>query len=109
MEFSNILGLIGWAASIFSVLLNLAMILQVRDMWNNQTHEGINPIMTLFLMLNDIFWTMYGFLRDDLIMIIPNFLGTIIVPIILFLIIYFSYKKQLEIENDKNYFEEELK
>jgi len=92
----------GALAATFAVLLNLAMLLQIRDVWNNKTHEGINPIMILF-MLNSFFWTTYGFLKENLNVIIPNLLGTIFTPIVLFLIVYFAHKKYVENKMKKEY------
>ncbi|MDR1820432.1 MAG: SWEET family sugar transporter [Methanobrevibacter sp.] len=91
-----LMELTGTFAATFAILLNLAMLLQIRDMWNNKTHKGINPIMILFMFLNSFFWTMYGFLKQNLNVIIPNLLGAIFTPVVLFLIVYFAHKKYVE-------------
>ncbi|MDR2830404.1 MAG: SWEET family sugar transporter [Methanobrevibacter sp.] len=109
MEFSNITELIGSLASLIAVLLNLSMTFQIRDMWNNQTHEGINPIMLIFMEFNNLSWASYGFLKGDIFIILPNTLGSIFTPIILFLILYFSYKKYLAKKSAEEYLKEELK
>ncbi|MDR1818845.1 MAG: SWEET family sugar transporter [Methanobrevibacter sp.] len=108
MEFSALVELIGFSASIFAIFLNLAMLLQIRDMWNSQTHEGINPIMILFMFFNSFFWALYGFFQQDWFMIIPNTLGTIFTPIVLFLIVYFAHKKYVNKKMCKELIEKEI-
>ncbi|GAA5818818.1 MAG: conserved hypothetical protein [Methanobrevibacter sp. CfCl-M3] len=108
MEFTGLVGLMGCSASVFAILLNLAMLLQIRDMWTSQTHEGINPIMILFMFLNSFFWALYGFFQQDWFMIIPNTLGTIFTPIVLFLIVYFAHKKYVTKRISKKLIEKEI-
>ncbi|MDR2624668.1 MAG: SWEET family sugar transporter [Methanobrevibacter sp.] len=108
MEFFDVANTVGALASFFAIALNLAVILQIRDMWNRQTHEGMNPILIICMFFNSFFWTIRGFLTSDMFMLVPNFLGTVFTPVVLFLIVYFSHKKYLAKRAAKMRLEEEI-
>jgi len=77
----------------FAVCLNIGLIFQIRSMWIRQTHEGINAILALFMFCNNFCWMMYGFLKNDWTVYVPNTLGTFLAPITLFLIVYFTHRQ----------------
>ncbi|MDR2624681.1 MAG: SWEET family sugar transporter [Methanobrevibacter sp.] len=85
--------LIGQFASFIVVVLNFTLLLQIVDMKKRNNYDGFNPIFALVLFINDLSWTIYGFLAEDTFMFLSNLLGTVFVIIILYYILkYFVFR-----------------
>jgi uncharacterized protein with PQ loop repeat len=85
--------IIGQFASFIVVVLNFTLLLQILDMKRRNNYDGFNPIYALVLFINDLSWTVYGFMVNDVFMFLSNLVGTVFIIFILYYIFrYFVFK-----------------
>ncbi|MDR2545386.1 MAG: SWEET family sugar transporter [Methanobrevibacter sp.] len=77
---------VGQFASFIVVVLNFTLLLQIMDMKKRNNYDGFNPIYAMVLFINDLSWTVYGFMVNDIFMFISNLIGTIFIIVILYYI-----------------------
>lgn len=68
---------------IITVILSLAvtglgLTSQVRKNYIRKSVEGLSPFYFLLLAISYSFWSIYGFMQNDLVLIIPMSLGMIV-------------------------------
>ncbi|MBC7916054.1 MAG: SemiSWEET transporter [Pyrinomonadaceae bacterium] len=88
MKLSN--DIIGLAAGI---LTSTAMIPQVVKTIKEKNAENISPFMVIILILGTGIWAYYGFLKDDLPLIITNIFSCFVNTVMLFCKVKFSKSK----------------
>jgi len=77
---------VGQFASFIVVVLNFTLLLQIVDMKKRNNYDGFNPIYAMVLFINDLSWTVYGFMINDFFMFLSNLIGTVFIIVILYYI-----------------------
>ncbi|GAA5818689.1 MAG: conserved hypothetical protein [Methanobrevibacter sp. CfCl-M3] len=77
---------VGQFASFIVVVLNFTLLLQIVDMKKRNNYDGFNPIYAMVLFINDLSWTVYGFMVNDFFMFLSNLIGTVFIIVILYYI-----------------------
>ncbi|MDR1820107.1 MAG: SWEET family sugar transporter [Methanobrevibacter sp.] len=77
---------VGQFASFIVVVLNFTLLLQIMDMKKRNNYDGFNPIYAMVLFINDLSWTVYGFMVNDTFMFLSNLIGTVFIIVILYYI-----------------------
>lgn len=87
---------VGQFASFIVVVLNFTLLIQIVDMKRKNNYSGFNPIYAMVLFINDLSWTVYGFMVNDTFMFLSNLIGTVFIIIILYYIFKFFVFKSIE-------------
>jgi uncharacterized protein with PQ loop repeat len=74
------------------VVTGLGLTAQVRKNWARKSVEGLSLFYFTVLAISYSFWTIYGFLQRDLVLIIPMSLGTIMSWVVVSQ--FFQYKTE---------------
>ena len=82
LEFVNILG---FAAGLLTALTFLPQVIKT---WREKSAKDISLAMFVIAAINEVMWTGYGFLKDDLVIILTN----IVVLALSLTMIYFKLK-----------------
>lgn len=69
---------IGLIASIFGIIMFISPIDQIKDILENKTSRNVSPLIYLMMILNCIFWVLYGYGINSVFIIIPNSIGAIL-------------------------------
>jgi solute carrier family 50 (sugar transporter) len=69
---------IGLIASIITIIMFISPVDQIRDIIKDKTSHGVSPIIYGMMIINGIFWIMYGFGINNSFIIIPNAVGSIL-------------------------------
>ncbi len=82
---------IGIIASFFAILMFASPIAQIREIINDKNSHRVSPLLYGMMILNCVFWVIYGFGINNIYIITPNSIGALIGAITLFFI--FKYRK----------------
>lgn len=66
---------IGLIASIISILMFISPIDQIRDIIKYKASHEVSPILYGMMIINCIFWVLYGFGINNTFIIVPNTIG----------------------------------
>ncbi len=66
---------IGLTASIISTLMFISTIDQIRDIIKYKTSQEVSPVLYGMMILNGMFWVIYGFGINNIYIIVPNSVG----------------------------------
>ena len=69
---------IGLIASIITIIMFISPLDQIRDIIKDKTSHGVSPIIYGMMIINGIFWVMYGFGINNSFIIVPNAVGSIL-------------------------------
>ncbi len=82
--------IIGLLASIFAILMFTSTIDQMRDIIRDKTSHTVSPLLYGMMILNCVFWVIYGFGINSIYIIIPNSIGAILGVITLIVILKYK-------------------
>ena len=82
---------IGLIASITAILMFISPVDQIRDIIKDKTSQGVSPVIYLMMIINCVFWVMYGFGVNNVYIITPNAIGAVLGFVTLLII--FRYRK----------------
>ena len=69
---------IGLIASIITIIMFISPVDQIRDIIKDKTSHGVSPIIYGMMILNGIFWVIYGLGINNNFIIIPNAVGAVL-------------------------------
>lgn len=81
---------IGLIASIVSILMFISPIDQIRDIIKYRTSHEVSPILYGMMIINCIFWVIYGLGINNMFITVPNAIGFFLG--IATLIVIFKYR-----------------
>ena len=67
--------IIGLIASIFAILMFISPIDQIRDILRDKTSHTVSPLIYFMMIINCIFWVLYGLGKNDAFIFTPNAIG----------------------------------
>jgi len=82
---------IGILASFFSILMFASPIAQIREIIEDKTSHRVSPLLYGMMIINCVFWVVYGFRINNIYIMTPNSVGALIGAITLFII--YKYRK----------------
>ena len=86
------INVVGITASIISVIYTgLGMPVQIYKNYSSKSTSGLSLSMMILLFMTLISWVVYGILKNDWYIIIPNFIGSLSVTVIF--IQFWLYRK----------------
>ncbi len=86
------INIVGITASIISVIYTgLGMPVQIYKNYSSKSTAGLSLSMMILLFMTLISWVVYGILKSDWYIIIPNFIGSLSVTVIF--IQFWLYRK----------------
>lgn len=86
------INIVGITASIISVIYTgLGMPVQIYKNYSSKSTSGLSLSMMILLFMTLISWVVYGILKSDWYIIIPNFIGSLSVTVIF--IQFWLYRK----------------
>ncbi|MCF6766202.1 SWEET family sugar transporter [Thiotrichales bacterium 19S3-7] len=84
----------GWIATTITIIYTMfGLPMQVRTNYKRKSTEGLSLLLFCFLFLTFLSWVIYGLLKADYFIVVPNGLGACFALIILGQIIIYSEKK----------------
>ena len=93
--------IVGWAATIITVVYTMFGIpVQIKSNYQRKSTEGLSLFLFSFLFLTFLSWVIYGVLKSDYFIVVPNGLGAFFAAIILIQI--FQYKDNTKNTSEKN-------
>lgn len=69
---------LGFAASLFGLVMALAPVLQVRRMWRRRSSEDVSVGFFAVLLPGFSLWVAYGTVREDWFLVVPNAVGLLV-------------------------------
>lgn len=66
---------IGLIASITAILMFISPVDQIRDIIKDKTSHGVSPVIYGMMIINCVFWVIYGFGVNNIYIITPNAIG----------------------------------
>jgi len=85
---------VGLIASFFAILMFASPIAQIREIINDKNSHRVSPLLYGMMIINCVFWVIYGLGINDIYIITPNSIGALIGLSTLFII--YKYRKPLE-------------
>ena len=73
-----LIEIIGLIASITAILMFISPIDQIRDIIKDKTSRGVSPVIYGMMIINCVFWVIYGFGVNNIYIITPNAIGAIL-------------------------------
>jgi len=67
--------IVGIIASITAILMFISPIDQIRDIIKYKTSHEVSPVLYGMMIVNCIFWVIYGFGINNTFIIVPNSIG----------------------------------
>ncbi len=89
------LKLFGYLCIIFNLLIFVAPFSTIKKVINSSDAAPIHLLFSLIGLLGSIFWFVYGFIIDEVPLIVPNSIGIVLNAIQIFLYAIYSRKDKL--------------
>ena len=94
MNTAELIILVGTITTIVSVLTKFVGLPdQIRRNYIRKSTKGISTILIILLCLSYILWTFYGFLKNDLFLMIGHGFGIVTTGIIIFQVLKYQKKR----------------
>ena len=89
----DLITTLGWIASIITVIYtSLGLPSQIKKNYHLKTTKGLSLFLFIFLCMTFISWVVYGVMKPDWFIVVPNGLGAFFSFIIIIQIFYYRGK-----------------
>ena len=93
MDTASLLLIVGMLTLIFTFIVKLIGFPdQVMKNYKRKSTKGVSTVMMILMWFAYVLWSIYGYLRNDLVLMVGHGLGVITIGIILFQIVKYHNK-----------------